>query len=71
MYSNANYKKVINTFIPTTRNFNSTKKESWTRPLNPQVRTKISKKNIDHGRDIWKQETLKYSVNTNLIVRCL
>jgi len=34
----------INTFIPTIRNFNSVKKESWTRPLNPQVRTKISKK---------------------------
>jgi len=34
----------INTFIPTIRNFNSIKKESWTIPLNPQVRTKISKK---------------------------
>jgi len=66
MYSNVKLQESINTFVPTIRNFNSIKKESWTRPLNPQVRTKISK-NIDYGRDIWKQDILKYSVNTNLL----
>ena len=55
----------INTFIPTIRNFNSIKR------VMDQTFKSTSKnqglKKHGFGRDIWKQEILTYSVNTNLL----
>ena len=42
----------INEFIPKMKNFAQFRKESWTRPLDQQVRAKI-RKNTDSGQDIW------------------
>ena len=49
----------ISSYIPTYKSFNSWKKDSWNRPLNPQIRKMISKKE-DCGHDIWKHEIQLY-----------
>ena len=46
----------IDTFIPKIKSFHQIKKDSWSRPLPPNVRDKISIKKTDSGLDIWKPD---------------
>jgi len=49
----------IDLHIPKVKNFNTFKKENWSRPLNSQIRKK-SPENTDCGLVIWRRVTTKY-----------